>query len=70
MTNPLHDAAMAAKRFHDAALAALDTGLYTDRAKAGMARAQLLDALRRLERGGDLDCMSELAEALCPESLK
>ena len=26
MTNPLHDAAMAAKRFHDAALAALDHG--------------------------------------------
>lgn len=24
MTNPLHDAAMAAKRFHDAALVALD----------------------------------------------
>ena len=24
MTNPLHDAAMAAKRFHDAALAYLD----------------------------------------------
>jgi hypothetical protein len=46
MTNPLHDAAMAAKRFHDAALAYLDDKTLLNERALQRRHVELLAATR------------------------